>query len=310
MRWFYNLRIAAKLLTAFILVAFIAGAVGVLGITRLLSIDKGYTVMYENNTKPLGNLAVIGMQFHRTRVNERNLMIDNTNIQGYINNIEQFNHDINNNLEEYKKALSSKEEEAEVNNVIRLMEELTALRKKAIDLIILGQVEESKKVLLEEVDPVAREIDGEINTLLNLNIDMGSDISVKNTSQANSAVTLLLIIVAGAVALSIALGIFISRIISSPVKKMAQAADKLALGDINVNVEVDTKDEIGSLAESFGRMIENIREQAIAAEKIASGDLTVEVAVRSENDLLGKKLFEMVKKNNEILANISASAVQ
>ena len=170
MRWFYNLKIAAKLLTAFILVAFIAGTVGVLGITRLLGINKSYKEMYDNNTKPLGNLAVIGMQFHRTRINERNLIIDNTNTQGYINNIEQYNSDINANVEEYKKALSSKEEEAELDNFIRLMGELTVLRKKAIDLITLGQVEEGRRVFLEEVDPVAREIDTQINKLLNLNI--------------------------------------------------------------------------------------------------------------------------------------------
>jgi len=70
------------------------------------------------------------------------------------------------------------------------------------------------------------------------------------------------------------------------------------------------KDEIGRLAESFGRMIANIRGQAMAAERIAAGDLTVEVAVKSENDLLGKKLWEMLEKNNEVLTNISSAAEQ
>lgn len=91
---------------------------------------------------------------------------------------------------------------------------------------------------------------------------------------------------------------------------MVEAANKLAVGDINVNVDADTKDEIGSLAESFGRMIANIRGQALAAERIAAGDLTFEVNVKSENDLLGKKLSEMVEKNNEVLINISNAAEQ
>jgi methyl-accepting chemotaxis protein len=91
---------------------------------------------------------------------------------------------------------------------------------------------------------------------------------------------------------------------------MVEAANKLAIGDVDVNVQADTKDEIGSLAESFGRMIANIRAQAMAAERIAAGDLTIEVAVKSENDLLGKKLAEMVKRNNEVLTNIASASEQ
>jgi len=48
-------------------------------------------------------------------------------------------------------------------------------------------------------------------------------------------------------------------------------------------------------------MIENIREQAYVVEKIAEGDMTVDVRVKSDKDLLGKKLKEMVEINNEVL---------
>jgi len=49
-------------------------------------------------------------------------------------------------------------------------------------------------------------------------------------------------------------------------------------------------------------MIENIREQAYVVEKIAEGDMTVDVRVKSDKDLLGKKLKEMVEINNEVLS--------
>jgi methyl-accepting chemotaxis protein len=91
---------------------------------------------------------------------------------------------------------------------------------------------------------------------------------------------------------------------------MVKTAQKLALGDVNVNVDIDTKDEIGSLGKAFGSMIENIRSQVYAVEKIASGDLTVEVNVKSEADLMGKKLSEMIQENNDILGNIAASSEQ
>ncbi len=46
------------------------------------------------------------------------------------------------------------------------------------------------------------------------------------------------------------------------------------------------------------------------ALKIAAGDLTVDVTIKSENDLLGKKLHELVVKNNEVLASITAASEQ
>jgi len=72
-----------------------------------------------------------------------------------------------------------------------------------------------------------------------------------------------------------------------------------------VDVKAETRDELGKLAESFRRMIENIREQAYVVEKIAEGDMTVDVRVKSDKDLLGKKLKEMVEINNEVLSNIN-----
>lgn len=91
---------------------------------------------------------------------------------------------------------------------------------------------------------------------------------------------------------------------------MTDAAEKLALGDVNVNVDSGVKDEIGLLMESFGKMIANIREQAGVVEKIASGDLTAQVTVKSQEDLLGKKLVELIHMNNEILNNINSAAGQ
>jgi methyl-accepting chemotaxis protein len=91
---------------------------------------------------------------------------------------------------------------------------------------------------------------------------------------------------------------------------MVEAAEKLSLGDVNVNVESDSRDETGRLAEAFSRMIVNIRDQALTAERIAAGDLSVDVNVRSENDLLGQKLYEMVENNNQVISNIAMSSDQ
>ncbi|MBF0592653.1 MAG: HAMP domain-containing protein [Nitrospirae bacterium] len=100
------------------------------------------------------------------------------------------------------------------------------------------------------------------------------------------------------------LGIFISGSISNPLKSMVKAAERLALGEVDVDIAENTKDEVGELAQSLRHVIENIRESALAAEKIAAGDLSVEVKARSAKDVLSKSMLLVV----ETLRNLMAEA--
>lgn len=52
------------------------------------------------------------------------------------------------------------------------------------------------------------------------------------------------------------------------------------------------------------------KEQAQLAHEISQGDLTVNVKPRSEADLLGNALYELVADNNEILSGIKESTMQ
>ena len=69
MNWFLNLKVGTKLLSAFILVALIAGFVGYEGIVSLRAADASDSILYERNTVPLGHVAKIGVAFQRLRVN-------------------------------------------------------------------------------------------------------------------------------------------------------------------------------------------------------------------------------------------------
>lgn len=52
--------------------------------------------------------------------------------------------------------------------------------------------------------------------------------------------------------------LIVSRLITRPMRQMAQAADRFARGDFEQRVPVSSRDEIGRLAESFNRMAEDL----------------------------------------------------
>ncbi|RCK72224.1 MAG: PAS/PAC sensor hybrid histidine kinase [Ignavibacteriae bacterium] len=52
---------------------------------------------------------------------------------------------------------------------------------------------------------------------------------------------------------------YLTRIVFEPLNRMIDATEKIAGGDLNVKVDIDADDEIGKLARSFNKMVEDLR---------------------------------------------------
>jgi CheY-like chemotaxis protein/signal transduction histidine kinase/HAMP domain-containing protein len=91
------------------------------------------------------------------------------------------------------------------------------------------------------------------------------------------------------------------RSIAGSLSAIKIAADRIALGETDLSVPVNSKDEIGDLAVSFNKLIKVSKEYAGIADTISRGDYSSEINIRSKEDLLGKALENM--KNN--LATLS-----
>jgi HAMP domain-containing protein len=63
------------------------------------------------------------------------------------------------------------------------------------------------------------------------------------------------------------IALFLGRAIGGPIKKLTNVAEKISVGDMKVQVNVKSNDEIGDLGEAFSRMQESLR---LALEKIRS----------------------------------------
>lgn len=136
----------------------------------------------------------------------------------------------------------------------------------------LGPLYEQHLISIKQIAAVVNE--------KNTAIEKSAADKIKFDLAALSAVMLLgLMLVVG-------MGIYISRIISQPIKKLKEVADKLALGEVDVELHADTTDEIGELMSSFALMVENTKIQAMAGDAIARGDLSVQIQPKSDKDVL------------------------
>lgn len=312
MKWFYNMKIAAKLILGFLIVAVIAGVIGGVGLVSLNRIAEADVLLYEENLMGVEYSGKAAEFFQRIRFNNMKMLAteDITEIPKLIGNVENYTADVDRFLQLYDEGIVADADQALFDEMTPFWDKYKGLTKDYVRFIQSGRLEEAEEIIFGDMGPVGDNVRISFEKFGNYNSEGAKDRADENQALVKNITLIMIIVVVAGVLIAILLGIFISRIISKPVNEMVNAADKLALGDINVNVQSDSKDEIGSLALSFSKMIDNIRGQALVAEKIADGDLTINVDVKSDKDLLGLKLREIVEKNNEVLSNVVSAADQ
>lgn len=118
------------------------------------------------------------------------------------------------------------------------------------------------------------------NTVAILGVDMTA---IGRMQQINDLRTNNLLIMIGLTIIASILVLFISVTIIRDLKKLNRAAETISMGDMNTEVNVKRKDEVGELAESFGRMIASLkfeimlREEEENAKKVADKEDNKEV---------------------------------
>jgi len=113
-----------------------------------------------------------------------------------------------------------------------------------------------------------------------------------------------------AIILSALIAFLSARSITGPVRDIAFTAQKMATGDIDQNLTMERKDEIGTLADSFREMIAYLKGMAVAAGAIAEGDLRTEVTPKSDKDVLGNAFRKMIDGLRGMILEVRAGADQ
>lgn len=113
-----------------------------------------------------------------------------------------------------------------------------------------------------------------------------------------------------ALILAILIAVFIIKIIINPLVMIKEAALKISEGDTgNVTIDINGEDEVAEMANAFKSMIDRLNSMSVIAHKIGEGNLNVNVVKRSENDILGKALENMIFNLNKIMIDLRESTL-
>ncbi|WP_035795919.1 HAMP domain-containing methyl-accepting chemotaxis protein [Clostridium akagii] len=303
MKLLYNLKIGTKILTGFFMVAIIATVIGIVGMVNLNTLDIKGTEMYEKMTVPMNDLYDMDEAFQKMRSNLRDVVIS-SNEKDMLDSedqikINQVNYNKSSDI--LKKTLltdSGKE-------LTKTTDQSIASYENVVDKIMVlakeNKDDEAMALLKGEGAKADNLVEKNMQQLLDLKISLAKTSAASNTATASNSKSIMLGFIIIGAALAILLGILISASITKPIKKLVEFADRLSIGDTDIEISNFSKDETGILMLAFKKMLDNIREQVNAVEKIAAGDLTVEFKVKSEKDVLGKNIVGMVETIKELL---------
>jgi methyl-accepting chemotaxis protein len=308
-----NLRIASKLIIGFIIVALLAGAIGIIGIVNINTIGDAGDMLFKDNTLGLRYSASAEMYYQRIRFNILKALIsEGTNREDCIVKIDTYSVSAEENLKLFEEGLFNKEDQDLYDALRPQYDSYMLLVDKLVDLIKSGKEDEARDLIMGELGSVGNAVQSSFDSIFEYNVASAQSKSENNQKVVASSMTLMIAVAVVGIVIAILLGLAISRLISKPLIVMADDAEKLSLGyvEIHSNTAMVGKDEIGKLTAAFVKMAEGIKTQVLETQRMASGDLTVELAMRSDKDVLNKSLIELVENLNELVVSIQNSAEQ
>lgn len=282
MEEFYRkLKVGMKLKYAFttVIVTFAVAMVVSLVSIVMMNVDtyKFYKQAYANSTLQMEirkDIQLVGKYILWSMTTD-----DTASTQSYLNSAQQYADQVGKNVTTLEKSFHDKKEVAELKDAIE------ELKKQRVALMELAQQNKNDEALAL----FNSDYNDATEKLQDILVDIGKVASAEAKSQYTSArvtgivsIILMILIGTGSVAFSNAIRGTITGIMLKPIQELEGAAEKLKAGQLDVEINYESPDELGELAGNFRQACK-----------------TLEVIVQDTSYLLG----EMAEGNFNVSSN-------
>ncbi|MDU0414661.1 methyl-accepting chemotaxis protein [Bacillus paralicheniformis] len=256
-----NIKIRSKLFVIIIISALALSIVGIQGIGGLNKLSKGSEIIYQNQLVP-------NQLFAKLKAN--NLDIDTYKFELMVTKDNDRNETLQKHIKEKNEENSTLMEKIDqlklMDNVSKKYENFKTEYKKLQDissemlsLAVKNENDKAYDVYLKKMEPQRETVNQLIEDIQTLNADNAKTIYQQDSKEAGSIITLLIIVIAAALVLSISIGLLMTRLITKPIKDIQALFAETEQGDFTVKGTYQSKDELGLLTSSFNKMVGGVR---------------------------------------------------
>jgi len=260
MKWFNNLKMIQKLVSAFVLVALFIGVVGFVGMSYMRTIDGSLKNIYNYNLKGVDD--IVNIKLNLLEISGDLLLVANPvnkndidKNKGDIAGIEFINLKL---IADYKTTITTDLDKKQFTQFEKSLVDYTTSYNELIKQAYAGDYQKAN-TLVAPLTIIKMEMFAPLQTELNLAKSTAKADYNNSQSAFNSANSKITIITVLGLFIAIALGLIIAMSISTQLKKVALVADSLSENDLSKIVDIDNRSEIGMLSNSINKAIRNLK---------------------------------------------------
>jgi len=240
-----NVKLGPKLIGGFVFVALITAFVGILGYYNINKLGR--------NTLPSVNyLQEIEAQINFIRAAERSLLLQGIDRNAQIAHLNQRWTLLEEVWKKYDNLKKSNEEAMLWRQINSEFDTWKEAHREVVDVSNQGKYDEAIALSYGKAKETYDTMNEAFGKLIELE-DKSAESAVKSATMG-----IIVAIIIGFI-FAVAMGVLLTTSITKPVSKMVDAAEKLALGEINQNIDYKSNDEIGNLAKSFAQVTDSIK---------------------------------------------------
>ncbi|AMJ41078.1 methyl-accepting chemotaxis protein [Anaerotignum propionicum] len=222
--------------------------------------------------------------------------------------------DLENLLTKLEGVLVQQEGKDKLAQIVADSPKRAEIRERVITAAYANDTELARRIINEEYIPAAqkaRDLADEIN---NIAMETANNFYLKSEKSAQVVTLIIFTLFGASFLIAILMGLYIIKSIRKPLADIEAAAKDLAEGNLNAVVTYESKDEVGSLANSIRTLIENLNRYianiSYVLGRMADGDMTVKVDIDYQNDFSPIKLSmeQIIAALNETLTQIQISS--
>lgn len=253
-------KISTRLFTSYVTALASLIIVAYVGLTGLSSVsDNVDTLVNDRIPKTIWANDIIDQLNVNARV-MRNVVLteDSLLIRKELARLPEVAEIISSRIDSLKRTEQDPKGKELITRLEKIRKEYLEVRETYLNYVYQGQKEKAIPMLFKDIREVQNAYFDIINSIISFQNESVNQAGIE-TDQTNSRASLLIFIITGCIAVLVfAAASLITKSITRPIQELNNASRKVAEGELGVNVEINSEDEIGVLAASFNIMSDKI----------------------------------------------------
>lgn len=317
-----DLPLRKKLFKSFIVIAIIGSLASIINLAFLEIITFKYNEAINNYGFSQGEVGKLGIKIENSYSIVRDVVMaedenfDDTRKMNVKDSVDEYSEEFKQLLISIEKTNATELEREEFDKIKNDINEYEPIIDRVLELGLEKKNKQASQIMKNQASPIVEILTVDISELLQIKIDNCNNLVKKLKILKIISIMIILISIGITFGLAIFLAKYISNLISEPIEKMNKIAKQMAEGNLEVEIDVTSKDEIGELANSFSAMLVTLKayitEIANILGFVSKGNLNVFTKEEYKGNFIEIKnsLHNIIVSLNEVFSEIKQATNQ